>query len=260
MNILWIIILIIKLLGFIYFIYLKYYNATIGIDYYVITMKSNDRLENIEKQLAKINNTSSKINIQQVDAVVGVNLDLKTLIDNYTLSPIFYDDSKHRKGEIGCAMSHLKVYNMIASKLKNSKVNNRSKYSVVFEDDFEILTPDFIQIVNSAIRIAEKEGFDMLLLGTNPRVYENGKHPRNKGVHIKGDVYHFNPTMLYYGAHAILINNTSIFKIIDELKYITEPFDQKIQVCAINGKFKILTLYPCIVEVVPEIKSKIRDN
>jgi len=229
--------------------------GTSDIDYYVITMKNEERLQNIKVQLDKINENcddSNKIRITQVDAVVGADLDLKSLVDSHILAPDFFELSKHRKNEVGCALSHMKIYNMIRDS------GNTNGYSVIFEDDFEIVTPDFSKVVGDSLAISKNEDFDMLLLGNNQISYANGSYPKNKGVHIKDNVYHFNPNIIFFGTHAILINNSNISKIIDGLQYITEPIDQQIYKCGCEKKIQILTLYPCIVEQLGDIESTVQ--
>ena len=226
------------------------------IDYYAITMKREVRIQNIFNQTNIINKDvpdKNKITIEQVDAVVGLQLNLKELVDNNVLSPDFYAETKHRKTQVGCSLSHLKTYDIIKNK-------NKSGYSVVFEDDFDIVTPDFINIVNSSLKIAENEGFDILLLGNNADVVktsENENYPKNKGENIKDNVYHFNPNIIFFGTYAILINNKNIQHVIDNLKYITQPIDDYIYKVARENKIKVLTLYPCIVEHLHGIPSTV---
>ena len=233
------------------------FDSKYEIDYYVITMKSDDRLKNISDQTNIINNEKipddSKIVIQQIDAVVGANLNLQELVDSNVLAQGFYEDSKRRRGQLGCTLSHLKIYDII----KDKQSSGSGDYSVIFEDDFEVVTPEFINIVNSSLEISKDEDFDMLLLGNNQTSYGDGTHPKNKGENVKENVYQFNPNIMFFGTHAILINNKNIQNIIDSLKYITEPIDQQIYVRGCEQKINILTLYPCIVEQLGEIKSTI---
>jgi len=226
------------------------FSDKLEIDYYVITSKNEIRLKNIEEQQKKINNNKDNIEIQKIDAVMGVNLDLNKLVVDKILSNKFLSDDKRKRGQIGCYMSHLKIYDIIKQK---NKINN---YSIIFEDDFMVVVDDFINIVNNSLTNLKSidKDFDMLFLQNNDRDgVQNVK--LNYGEHVIDNVYHLDPTNYFYGTLAIVINNKNIDKIINLMNYIEEPIDQKIQGLGYNNSLNVLVMYPVIVEQHHEIDS-----
>ena len=118
------------------------------IDYYVITMGQQKRLDNINKQTAKLNsmNPGDPITITKIDAVKGDDLDLVELVKDGKITKeiiteyIYYGmekNIKNRKYEVGCHGSHMKTYKTISDGIKNNKID-KNGYSIYFEDDFEI--------------------------------------------------------------------------------------------------------------------------
>lgn len=213
----------------------------IDIDYFVISMNKPNRLESIQRQLDKVQTKTTDPNDKTefivVDAVVGMDLNLPELIANNQISKDYSgngeQDSKQRRGEYGCYMSHLKVYNLI-------KEHNHPGYSVVFEDDFDIKTDDFvIKMAKITETINDyNPDFDLLYLGTN---YEN------HGELIKDDIYKIDKGSNLFGAHAILVNNKSIDKIIQNTQIIKVPIDVALQELCFDDKLTGLIIYPNIV-------------
>jgi len=216
-----------------------------NIDYYTITMKKPDRLENIALQTNLINKNADekdKITIQLIDAVVGVELDMNELVKQKIVSPEYIvDTTKRRKGQIGCFMSHLKIYNLINRK-------SRTGYSIIFEDDFIIKTDHFIRDVDNALKIMKNVDFDMLFLGHNSEIYANGTVAKNRGKLLQDNIHHYDSGHLFYGTEGILINNKNIAKILQYVNYIDEPIDQRIPSLAANHKLNIFTIHPVLVE------------
>lgn len=216
-----------------------------NINYYVVAMKKPDRLENIALQTYNINKNldkKDKITIQQIDAVVGVDLDMNELVKQKIVSPEYIiENTKLRKGQIGCYMSFLKTYNLINSK-------PHTGYSIVFEDDFIIKTDNFIRDVDNALKIMKNVDFDILFLGHNSEIYANGTIPKNRGKLLQGNIHHYDIEQTFYGMEGILINNKNIAKILQLVDYIDEPIDQRITRLAADEKLKIFTIHPVLVE------------
>jgi glycosyl transferase family 25 len=206
------------------------------VDYYVITMKNPDRMENIRKQQKKLSK-----HIQVVDAVVGKDLNL----DNF--HPIENRFSKVHsvmKREVGCYLSHLKVYDMIRAK-------GSPGYSVIFEDDFDI-KPNFKQKFEKTLKELEGRDFDILMVG----IY-NG----DGGDHVVGDVYEIpkgKPDV--YGCHACVIKNKNIQKILDNLKTIEHLIDCSIYDKAKSGELTVYATIPTLVDFLPELGSTIKND
>jgi GR25 family glycosyltransferase involved in LPS biosynthesis len=242
-----------KLIGFIiiFFIFIIFFYLLIqkefftnieNVDFYVITMGNPDRLENITRQIEKMNNNneSYKVTINKTDAVVGKNLDLDQLIKDGILTPEIYQENnkafnsnlENRKNEVGCCMSHYKTYQTIANR-------NSSEYSVIFEDDFDV-NDEFLYQLDQIITdtINEKIHFDILMLAI---VGHNG----NK-IYSNIETINCKNTECYL-AHAYLINNKSIDKILDAMKFIDKIADVQIFEKHNEGKIKVLRLESSIV-------------
>jgi GR25 family glycosyltransferase involved in LPS biosynthesis len=207
-----------------------------NIDYYIITMGNEDRVENINKQQQKINKYTDKINIQFVDAVVGKTLDLNELKQTGKLAPNCDNNfSFGMKNEIGCYLSHMKIYDIINQ--KNINKNNTDGYSVIFEDDVE-LKEDFIELLDKSIIQLNNIEFDYLFLGMLNGI----------GEKLVDNIYHLGKEGEMYQTHAYLVKNSSIQKIIDNLM----PIEYLIDVAIFNkGKsedFKIYRLDPTIAD------------
>ena len=97
-----------------------------SLDFYVITLKYEDRIHNIYLQHAKI----PEKEIVLIDAVKGDELSIEDLLSQNKIDPFFYsEDPKQKKikqRELGCYMSHLKTYKTIKEK------KQYYGYSIVF--------------------------------------------------------------------------------------------------------------------------------
>jgi GR25 family glycosyltransferase involved in LPS biosynthesis len=210
-----------------------------SIDYYVITMKNPERMENIQKQQNKLNKL-----VQIVDAVVGKDLDLDALDNFRPLANHFSEVHSVMKREVGCYLSHMKVYDMIRAK-------GSPGYSVIFEDDFDI-QPNFKEKFKKTLKELEGRDFDILMVG----IY-NG----DGGDHVVGDVYEIpRDKNDVYGTHACVIKNKNIQKILDNLKTIEHLIDCSIYEKAKSGELTVYATIPTLVDFVSEIGSTIKND
>jgi GR25 family glycosyltransferase involved in LPS biosynthesis len=218
------------------------------IDYYVITMEKPERVENIKRQEEK-----GHISIEKVPAVVGANIDIPALIKKEEISKDFGEAHKDRlrQGEIGVYLSNLKIYDII------KKNGNNTGYSVLFEDDFEILTDEFQKKIDDGLDILQDIDFDILFLQNNSINYSKDIQ-KNHGELIKDHIYHLDKGNYLFGCVALLFNNKNIDKIIEATKYIDQPIDQKIQIAGLDNKLKLIMMYPNIVEEGNNMPSTIR--
>lgn len=208
-----------------------------NIDYYVITMFSPDRLANIETQIKKMKDTGIDMNMNYVDAVVGKDIDIDDLISKNMLTSNIYENKdsnfthvfEKRKNEVGCYMSHLKIYDMIKNK------GNDDGYSIIFEDDFQI-NDDFSNILEQTLLKLDGYDFDMLFLGMIG----------NLGDNIMDNIYY--TTIGSYCCHAYLVNNKKIGKIISAMKYIDTIVDGTIFIKGHNKELTVLRISPNIAE------------
>jgi GR25 family glycosyltransferase involved in LPS biosynthesis len=211
-------------------------------------MRGEDRMKNIEKQMNILNKINENITMNYVDAVIGKDLDINSLINSNILRPDIYntrvstfnEKMENRKNEIGCYMSHLKAYSMIKDKMKN-RINN-SKYSIIFEDDFE-LSSDFVSTLEKTLITLENSigestipDFDFLFLGL---LGNNGENVIENVYYAPGDCF---------GTYGYLINNSHIDKIIDTMKYIDNIVDVQIFEKGIHNQLVVYRISPTIVE------------
>lgn len=212
------------------------------IDYYVITMKKPERLENIEKQSDKLKAQGTPVQIQIVDGVVGVDLNLDELIEQKKLSPEYKDSrgqGNKKKREIGCYMSFLKIYDMIQEK-------SDSGYSVIFEDDFDIHSDHFLKEIHESIGYLKRNhlDFDILYLGVQGYL---GPEGNNHGELVDKNLYEIDKKNDLYGCYGMIINHKNIGKIINHMKYIKQAIDVEFTQLCHSEKLKAYVIYPHIV-------------
>jgi GR25 family glycosyltransferase involved in LPS biosynthesis len=210
------------------------------IDFYIISLKNEDRMKNIDTQIEKIKNSEFEAkNIEIIEAIPGKDLELNKLIEEGVLSPDAYlnqdpDLEKRKeihKREVGCYLSHMKTYKAIAEK-------NKDGFSVIFEDDFELLD-DFLKTLDETMIKIKEMDFDILFLGMIG----------HKGDNIIDNVFHIHDSESWC-AHGYLVNNKSANKILDKMKYIDTVLDKEL---FDKGRAKELIIYrldPLIVDTV----------
>ena len=201
------------------------------IDYYVITMRPKDRLKNIDLQQSKMRNNAANIKIEYVDAVVGKDMDIDKMKESGKLVPREVRSfSSSIKNELGCYLSHMKAYEMIAAKRKLG-------FSVIFEDDFN-LEDGFVEKLEESTEILNATDFDFCFLGML-----NG----GGGEHLKGDVYRIPKEGDMWETHAYLVKNENIPKIMTALTPITDLIDVAIFNKGKSRELNVYTLQPTIV-------------
>ena len=111
---------------------------------YVIHLdRSTDRLSNINNIKIK---TNFMINI--VNAVDGLQLDVKKLVNTGIVNPDYY--KKHQNPSIyGCYLSHYNLIEMLLNKYENNEL--KTEYSIIMEDDVVILDSQFDNSVKDII-------------------------------------------------------------------------------------------------------------
>ena len=206
----------------------------------VITLKHENRLENIRKQQEKI----AGYPIMLFDAVKGDDLNLDVLVSEKILDPLFVGD-KFRKREIGCYLSH---YN-ICKKIRDEKWEG---YTIVFEDDFGI-KPDFIEQIYTLLETIHQKNidFDVLYLANSSN---------NKGEPLMDNLYEVDRQNNLWGTYALLWNNAKIDNVIEHMGYINCPVDVKLQEIIRSDTVKAFVVFPYLVEHDWDNKSTIRDG
>jgi GR25 family glycosyltransferase involved in LPS biosynthesis len=245
------IIILLFILGLLLFNYYKsreYFDNNLNneikeddIDIYVISLRHENRLKNINEQQKKIIR-----NIEIFDAVKGDNLNLENLIEQKVISPAWLNrNDDYKKREVGCYMSHYNLYN----KIKNDK---KSKYTIVFEDDFYIIESNFYERVLQIVNTLNKQNidFDILYLGN---IYNN------HGDHVIDNIYKVDYSNQIVGTHAMLFNNKNIDTVIDNLTFSDIPIDLKLSNKSEINDIKILVVYPVMANQGGAETSDIRN-
>ncbi len=115
-------------------------------------------------------------------------------------------NNKLTKGEGGCALSHLKIYQEIVTK--------DIPYAIIFEDDVNIKLPDDYDKIQQLVD-AVPEDWNLLYLATN-----------NGGTDIGSTVYE-KPNAPVYGAHGYVIKKELAALVLEYVQKnaMDEPFD-----------------------------------
>jgi GR25 family glycosyltransferase involved in LPS biosynthesis len=207
------------------------------IDYNVIHLKNlNDKKKknilNNEKKLNK------KINI--FDAIIGKNIDIDKL--NIYDKNIKLNYEFKTKSELGCYLSHL----MLIKKA----INSNKKYTVIFEDDFTILSNDLNKDI---LEITKKvnDNFDIIYLGN---LYES------KSEQVIDNIYKKSNIIQLLGTHALLINNKNAQKIYKNLLNINKPIDNLMEQLINENKLNSYVIYPSLVIQNNNYESTLRPS
>jgi GR25 family glycosyltransferase involved in LPS biosynthesis len=169
---------------------------------YVINLKKNqDRLEKFMENAKKAN-----VEVERFDAVYGKELKK----DHPDILKYFIKDHGLNPGQIGCALSHIKIW--------EDAINNNYNNIIIFEDD-AVIPEDFLDRFNEAYNELPND-WDILLLGgvkLGGKKYNNLKHilkPKKGSVNL--------------GTSSMLLNIKFINKLLDNLK-INKPIDNYIR-------------------------------
>jgi GR25 family glycosyltransferase involved in LPS biosynthesis len=208
-----------------------------SIQYYVIHVETNTfRDQNIIDQQETLGQP-----ILVFDAVDGASFKGVRNIEDFLrkeYDPRIIDDYSPRKkhiNEIACYMSHAMLVRSIA--------DSAADYTVVFEDDFQILGGSNLHAkLQRILRTMEREDpdFDMIFLGT----VNSGR-----GVSLADDIYHFNtsPGLIVYGAHGYVINNKNAKKIYGEMIEISDVVDVQYFNAMRKGRLRGYVVEPMLV-------------
>jgi GR25 family glycosyltransferase involved in LPS biosynthesis len=221
---------------------------TNNINMYVISLRHKDRIDNIKSQEKKIGKS-----VTIFDAVKGDQLNPEQLFNDGIISEKYKTANKQEKRVIGCYMSHYNV-------LQKIKKDNKDGYTVIFEDDFYIDSPNFLTDVENILQKVNNKriDFDLIYLGNIGN--SNGSECTTGCENIIDNIYNVDKTKLLYGSQGYLVNNKNIDKIIENTKLIDEPIDNKYSILGNNGTFKNLIICPSIVNQQSDIfPSNIND-
>lgn len=214
-------------------------NINENLDFYVITLKNPDRIQNINFQNQKLN-----ANIIMIDAVKGITLNQKELLQNGELSQLFYNDNEiKRNKEIGCYKSHFNIYNLINNNF------NKKKYSIILEDDFNVIPENITEKIFNLINNITDLDFDIIFLGNT--------FVNHSDTVLKDNIYYIDKNKFTIGTFAYLINNKNVKKLIELTKIIDSPIDNKLDTLIKNNKINAYVVYPNLINYIAESKSDI---
>jgi GR25 family glycosyltransferase involved in LPS biosynthesis len=197
---------------------------SIDMNYYVISMQSEERMQNIKNQQAKM---STKINV--FDAINGDNVDLDN-VPNQIIADEFKENSKHRKREIGCFLSHYGLLQKIQSD------GNRDGYTVIFEDDFNIIIDNFEETVESTLKsMKNTTDFDIMYIETISN---------NIGENVRDDICKIDMDKDLYGTQAYIVKNSNIDKLLNVTWIVDMPIDWKYSTAVKSNKIVAYTFCP----------------
>lgn len=192
--------------------------------------KDTDRWSALQKQIK-----SNNLQVERIPAVNGANVSESEYIRNGLL----HKNHRLLKGQLGCALSHVKLWHKI-------KKDNKA-FTLVLEDDI-IITNDFKSKLNELIKYLPNS-WDVIYLG---------------GCNIKGKK--FNEKLIYpthFGkrynlcTHAMLLNSERLDKLINVMTPIKESIDNQLR-----RKFPDLKVYyanPNMILQNKDIRSSRRD-
>ena len=204
---------------------------SIEITYYVISMVDNpDRIANIRTQRQKI---TADINI--FEAINGENVDMDN-IPNQTVAEDFKDDSKKRKREVGCFLSHYYVLKKIAKDL------NPDGYTVIFEDDFDIIADDFESKLKDTIKSIADYDFDLIFIDA----FSNN----NEGESVVDGVCRLNKDKPIWGTQAYIVKNANIDRLLKETWVIDMPIDNKYEKAILANKLTAYAFCPYLTRSI----------
>ena len=214
-------------------------NINNNIDFYVITLSHRERLENITNQNKKLN-----ANIIKTDAVDGKLLNQNDLLNKGEIAQVFFNNNElKRNKEIGCYKSHFNIYNLIDNNV------NKKKYSIVLEDDFNVIPENIIEKIEKLLGSVDNLDFDIIFLGNT---FDN-----HSNVVVKDNIYNIDKNKFTMGTFAYLVNNKNIKKIMEQTKLIDSPIDNKFDTLVKNNKLNAYVVYPNLINYMAEIKSDI---
>lgn len=225
--------------------YLYNNKKSYNIQMYVISLRNKNRLQNIKIQEEKMGQS-----VQIFDAVNGDSLNIAELFENGMIDTKYKHASDNESRVIGCYMSHLQLLHKIKNQYNGYGYSGYGyggyryggygyggyDYTIIFEDDFEIVSSDFMEDVNQIIK--KMSDFDIILLGN----YSN-----NKGNKIIGNIYEIDYNKELWGTYGYIVKNKNVNKIINHIKKMNAPIDDTYKNLAKNKLLKIYVINPTIV-------------
>jgi glycosyl transferase, family 25 len=192
-------------------------DKSVNIKVFVISLKrSVDRKAHMEKQLGRLN-----MAYEFVDAIDGQRLSDYEITAKYgvrTFPPWPSINARPLvKGEIGCLLSHLKVYEKM--------IHEDIEYACIFEDD-AIFEKDLGTLLET--RLLEISDYELLLLGHIGRYHKDALQGAECSSHKEKAFsrYHIaKPIESPYGTYAYIIKQSAALKLLQHAYPLRMPMD-----------------------------------
>ena len=204
---------------------------SIDITYYVISMMDNeDRIQNIKHQKQKI---EADINI--FEAVNGDNVDINN-VEHQIVADEFKSDDKHRKREIGCYLSHYYILKLI------EQSGNPDGYTVIFEDDVDIISNDFEPQLKKTLDAMSPHDFDILFIDS---ISNN-----NGGKSVVSGVCKLTLDKPMWGIQAYIVKNKNIDRLLSATWIIDDAVDKKYESAIRANKLTAYAFCPYLTKSI----------
>jgi glycosyl transferase family 25 len=187
---------------------------------YLINLdKRTERLQYLEHRFLSL---GSKF--KRISAIDGSSLDDDYFITykkyvNSGKSPVMTNNEILRPNQIGCSLSHFKVYSEL--------IQGENDFCVVLEDDIDF-SIEFIEMIHGLCFNKLNDGAVIILLGyyKDNNVIEKGKYSFFfKKENITSKIKICQPREWYFGSHAYIINKKAANIILDRFDAPTLPAD-----------------------------------
>lgn len=196
-------------------------------------MDSSDRREFMKTQCENLG-----VSPVFIDAVYGkdlTNSDIEKHYNQKEAKQLFGRDLL--LGEIGCALSHKKVYQKIA--------DENIPYAVILEDD-ALIKNGFIEVIK--LTLDSDVNWELVLLGHHKNAFKGICSPLSVWEKAYLDsVYTLNRLADFgFGTYGYIISNKGANKLLSDIKNISRPIDH--YTCDSNI-INVYAIFPIVVEV-----------
>lgn len=206
--------------------------------YFIVLQKDKERVEHIKNLIKKFNIQNYEI----ISAVDGSKLNMGELIKNNYINP--EKINKLKKGEIGCAMSHIRLWERF---LKNTNEN----IFLVFEDDV-YLDKNFKDNLMNYIKNLPKD-FDISQLLIHDAQKRRFISSKNINKYVKEGYPQ-------YGTVGYIISRKGIKKLLQNCRPIFTTIDNMIMNNIKHVNIKSYVPRESIIFMPYRFKSNIRDK
>ena len=194
---------------------------------FIINLKQDvDKKEHMKSLCSKY-----KLNCNFIEAVYGKDLDDQAIANVYDENEALRVFKRSlTKGEIGCALSHLSIYQKI--------VDQNIEKAIIFEDDIEIYD-GFFDVIESIEKFPND--WELVLLGYHQKIIRKYFCCQ---LSLKDKYRLVRLSDIHTGAHAYLINFRGAKRLLSEAIILNQPIDHY------TGDSKFVNLYGCSPRVV----------